>query len=61
MGFEMCGQRVDAKADICVMERSGTSAKYIYIHLQLKGLSRLLKYLGTRCGWWSAVGNDFEG
>ena len=27
MGFEMCGQRVDAKTDVCVMERSGTGAK----------------------------------
>jgi hypothetical protein len=28
MGFEMCGQRVDGKTDVCVMERSGTGAEY---------------------------------
>ncbi|KIL65191.1 hypothetical protein M378DRAFT_1039664 [Amanita muscaria Koide BX008] len=27
MGFEMCGQRVDAKTDVCVMERPGSGAK----------------------------------
>ncbi|KIM79919.1 hypothetical protein PILCRDRAFT_823099 [Piloderma croceum F 1598] len=31
MGFEMCGQRVDAKTDVCVMERSGTGAKYLLL------------------------------
>jgi hypothetical protein len=31
MGFEMCGQRVDAKTYICVMERSGTGAKYLLL------------------------------
>ncbi|KAH8998675.1 hypothetical protein EDB92DRAFT_1933054 [Lactarius akahatsu] len=31
MGFEMCGQRVDAKADVYVMERSGTGAKYLLL------------------------------
>ncbi|KAH9042226.1 hypothetical protein EDB85DRAFT_1857078 [Lactarius pseudohatsudake] len=31
MGFEMCGQRVDAKADVCVMERSGTGAEYLLL------------------------------
>ncbi|KAH9046184.1 hypothetical protein EDB84DRAFT_1629828 [Lactarius hengduanensis] len=31
MGSEMCGQRLDAKADVCVMERSGTGAKYLLL------------------------------
>lgn len=31
MEFEMCGQRVDAKADVCVMERSGMGAKYLLV------------------------------
>jgi hypothetical protein len=31
MGFEMCGQCVDAKTDVCVMERSSTGAKYLLL------------------------------
>ena len=31
MGFEMCGQCVDAKTDVCVMECSGTGAKYLLL------------------------------
>src|SRR6202167_2821000 len=31
MGFEMCGQHVDAKTDVCVMERSGIGAKYLLL------------------------------
>ena len=32
LGFEMCGQRVDAKTDIFVMERSGTtSVRYLLL------------------------------
>ncbi|KAH9080645.1 hypothetical protein EDB83DRAFT_2340639 [Lactarius deliciosus] len=31
MGFEMCGQRVGAKADVCVMEHSGTGVKYLLL------------------------------
>src|ERR1700691_3182573 len=31
MGFEMCGQRVDAETDVCVMERSGIGAKYLLL------------------------------
>ena len=31
MRFEMCGQRVDAKRYVCVMERSGTGAKYLLL------------------------------
>jgi hypothetical protein len=31
MKFEMCGQRIDAKADVCVMERSGAGAKYLLL------------------------------
>ena len=31
MGFEMCGERVDAKTDVCVMERSGPGAKYLLL------------------------------
>ena len=30
MGFEMCGQRVNAKADVCLMERIG-GAKYLLL------------------------------
>ena len=25
LGFEMCGQRVDAKTDVCITERSATT------------------------------------
>ena len=31
MGFKMCGQHMDAKADVCVMEHSGTGAKYLLL------------------------------
>jgi hypothetical protein len=31
LGFEVCGQRVDAKIDVCIMERSGTGAKYLLL------------------------------
>ena len=31
MGFEMCGQRVDANADVCVMERPGMNGKYLLL------------------------------
>ncbi|KAM6492005.1 hypothetical protein JOM56_012643 [Amanita muscaria] len=31
MGFEMCGQRVDAKTDVCVMKRPGSGAKYLLL------------------------------
>ena len=33
MGFEMCGQRMDANADVCMMdsECSGTGAKYLLL------------------------------
>jgi hypothetical protein len=31
MGFEMCGQHVDAKADICVMERFDTGLRLLLL------------------------------
>jgi hypothetical protein len=32
LGFEMCGQRVDAKTDVCIMERSRTtSMRYLLL------------------------------
>ena len=36
MGFEMCGQRVDAKTDVCVMERSSTGARYLLLVQEYK-------------------------
>jgi hypothetical protein len=31
MRFEMCGQHVDAKADVCIMERSVSGVKYLLL------------------------------
>ena len=40
IGFEMCGQCVDAKTDVCVMERSGTGSKYLLLVQEDKVRSR---------------------
>ncbi|KAI9462293.1 hypothetical protein BJY52DRAFT_1185050 [Lactarius psammicola] len=37
MAFEMCGQRVDAIADVCVMEHSGIGAKHLLLVQEDKG------------------------
>ena len=47
MGFEMCGQRVDAKADVCVMERSGTGAKYLLL-VQEDKVRKLLRLCASK-------------
>ncbi|KAH9065508.1 hypothetical protein EDB87DRAFT_1540201, partial [Lactarius vividus] len=40
MGLEMCGQRVDAKADVCAMKRSHAGAKYLLLQKYKYHLSK---------------------
>lgn len=48
MGFEMCGQHVDAQADVVVMDRSGTGASHLLLVEEDKVRKRYLCMLKIR-------------